>query len=115
MIQKLFDYDMERGVVDEVIEQDIDGKVQEPEVQKKVEALRVVFHNTNEQDLPYVFIGLNGRAFYIPKDREVMIPKELLQVINDSIEIRMKPFRKRDGSMGYSEQMIQRFPYTVKG
>lgn len=75
---------------------------------------RVIFHNTSEQDIPYVFIGHNGRAFYVPKEIEVDVPDYLLDsCIKDAVEERLYPVTMTDGSIEWKVKRIQRFPYSV--
>lgn len=75
---------------------------------------RIIFHNTGESDLPYVFIGHNARAFYVPKEIEVDVPDYLLDsVIKDAIEFRMAPQTMQDGTIKWISRRVQRFPYSI--
>lgn len=75
---------------------------------------RVIFHNTSEQDMPYVFIGHNGRGFYIPKDIEVDVPDYLLEsCIKDAVEHRLYPVTMTDGTIEWKVRKIQRYPYSI--
>lgn len=73
----------------------------------------VIFHNKDEQDLPFVYIGVNGKSWYIPKEQEVMIPKYLLNVINDAVEVKFIQKKAPDGRPYLEEKRVHRFPYTV--
>jgi len=75
---------------------------------------RVIFHNTSEQGLPYVPMGHNGCAFYVPVETEVDVPDYLLQsCIKDAVEDRMYPETQANGSVQWKIRRVQRFPYTV--
>jgi len=75
---------------------------------------RVIFHNTGENDMPYVFVGHNGTSFYIPKEVEVDVPDYILQsCIKDAIEDRLYPQQNMDGSITWRVKRVQRFPYTI--
>ena len=113
LIMALFDYDKENGTIDEVFEADESGELAEIK-RKQDELITVIFHNKDEQDIPYVFVGLNGRSWYIPKDREVTIPKVLItSVINDAVEVKINPRKNREGKIVWEEKKVQRFPYSV--
>lgn len=114
IVHALFDWDKENGQLSEVVEEDEEGKLVS-EIDKKREGLiTVIFHNKSEQDMPYVFIGLNGTSYYIPKDREVTIPKVLIEsVIDNAVEVQITSKKNHLGKIVYSEKKIQRFPYTI--
>jgi hypothetical protein len=75
---------------------------------------RVIFHNTSDQDLPYVPVGHNGKAFYIPREVEVDIPDYILDsCIKDAVEERMVPEVSPTGDINWKTRKVQRFPYTI--
>lgn len=79
----------------------------------KLELRKVIFHSVGEQDIPYVPIGHNGRAFYIPKEVEVEVPKFILDsCIKDAVEERMFPYTEHDGTINWKVRKVQRFPYS---
>jgi hypothetical protein len=73
----------------------------------------VQFHNKDEQDLPFVFISVNGKSWYVPKEKEVLIPRMLLNVINDAVEVKFVQKKAPDGRPYYEERKVHRFPYTL--
>jgi len=80
---------------------------------KGIDLRRVIFHSTGEQDIPYVFVGHNGRAFYIPKEVEVEVPFYILNsCIKDSVEDRLYPATMQDGSIEWKSRKVQRYPYS---
>lgn len=115
IVETLFAWDREHGTLDEVVELDENQNIVNPRSRRyKEEMINVIFHNKDEQDLPYVPIGLNGRFFYIPKDQPVLIPKTLItSVIKDAIEVKISPRRTVDGKIVYDERKVQRFPYSI--
>jgi len=80
---------------------------------KKKGYVKVRFHHTQANDVPYVFIGHNGKAFYVPKEEDIWIPKYLLtSVIKDAVETRSES-KSVDGKMVQTAKLYQRFPYTL--
>lgn len=75
---------------------------------------RVVFHNSSELDLPYIFIGHNGRAFYLPREVEIDVPTYLLDsCIKDAVEDKLVQTVMQNGDINWTVRKIQRFPYSV--
>lgn len=85
------------------------------EEQAKLELVKVVFHAADENALPYVPVGHNGRAYYIPVDMEVDVPKYILDsCIKDAVEEKMMPIKDlATGGIKWVYRKIQRYPYTV--
>ena len=80
---------------------------------KGIDLRRVIFHSVGEQDIPYVFVGHNGRAFYIPKEVEVEVPFYILNsCIKDAVEDRLYPATQLDGSIEWRSRKVQRYPYS---
>jgi hypothetical protein len=82
-------------------------------VADKKDFVVVQFHNKDENDLPYVPVGLNGKFWYIPKERPVLIPRVILGVINDAVEVSFIQKKSPDGKLYLEEKKVYRFPYTV--
>ena len=75
--------------------------------------VKVRFFNTAEDETPYVFIGHNGKSYYIPKEEDVWVPKILLKsVIKDAVETRMES-KKINGKIQQVSKQYQRFPYQL--
>ena len=115
IVRALFDWDKDQGSLTEVVVEDEEGKLVRPsKIVEGMEMITVVFHNKDENDLPYVPLGLNGKFFYIPKDVEVRIPKVLItSVIDTAIETRTLTKKRSDGKIVYEYKNIKRFPYSV--
>jgi len=80
---------------------------------KGIDLRKVIFHSIGEQDIPYVFVGHNGRAFYIPKEIEVEVPYYILNsCIKDAVEDRLYPATQIDGSIEWKSRKVQRYPYS---
>ena len=114
IVHALFDWDKEYGHLAEAMEEDDVGEIVDPNAKKKQELVTVIFHNTDREDVPYVFIGFNGKSWYIPKDREVTIPKVLItSVIANAVETKITTKKNKEGKIVLEYKNIQRFPYTV--
>jgi hypothetical protein len=75
---------------------------------------RVVFHNTSELDLPYIFVGHNGRAFYLPREVEIDVPTYILDsCIKDAVEDRLAQVVVQNGDIEWKVRKVQRFPYSI--
>lgn len=80
----------------------------------RLELVRVIFHAQSEHSLPYVPVGHNGRAFYIPVEIEVDVPKYILNsCIKDAVEDRTYSEVGSDGKINWKVRKVQRFPYTI--
>ena len=99
----------------------VDGELKETaklvEQMKKdeptLELRKVIFHSIGEQDMPYVFVGHNGKGYYIPKEVEVDVPKYILNsCIKDAVEDRLFPETQIDGSIEWKSRRVQRYPYS---
>lgn len=113
MIKALMKWDMEQGEAEEMLEIDEEGEIVNSETKPEEETVKVTFHSKDEQDAPYVFVGLNGKGFYLPKETEIVIPKVLLNVIDDAIEYRFEQFKDNQGRTKFRPKKIHRFPYTI--
>ena len=108
-----FEQKIENG---EIVEEGKTGDVME-QLKKEIPKLRltrVIFHNTMENDMPYIFVGHNGRGFYIPKEQELDVPDYILNsCIKDAVEERLIPVSEMNGDIRWTKKRIQRFPYSI--
>jgi len=75
---------------------------------------RVIFHNITENGKPYVFVGHNGKAYYIPKEQEVDVPDYILNsCIKDAVEERLYPETQMNGDIKWKKRRLQRYPYSI--
>ena len=80
----------------------------------KLMLTKVIFHNTMENDMPYIFVGHNGKGYYIPREQEVDVPDYILaSCIKDAIEERLIPVQQMNGDILWTKKKIQRFPYSI--
>ena len=80
----------------------------------KLMVTKVIFHNTMENDMPYIFVGHNGKGYYIPRETEVDVPDYILgSCIRDAIEERLIPVQQMNGDIVWTKKKIQRFPYSI--
>lgn len=83
------------------------------EAEPTLEMRKVIFHSIGEKDMPYVFVGHNGKAYYIPKEIEVDVPVYILNsCIKDAVEDRLFPETQMDGSIEWKSRRVQRYPYS---
>lgn len=75
--------------------------------------IKVIFHSTGENDLPYVPVGINGAFFYFPKEREIKVPVYIINVLKDAVEDRMFPENTDRGRVEWKVRKVQRFPYSI--
>lgn len=104
--------DVKTGELKKLIVEGADGSVEE--VDKKVEMVKVRFHNVRDNEAPYIFLGHNGKAYYVPKDEDIYIPKFLLDsCVKDAVEIHSEIQTRSDGKIIHVPKQVQRFPYTI--
>jgi hypothetical protein len=105
-------HDLKSGKGKEVIVEGVEGEVEKLDPNKDL--VKVRFHNMLPTDPPYIFVGHNGRSYYIPKEEDIWVPRFLLDsVIKDAIEIHSDMQKRPDGKIIHIPKKIQRFPYTV--
>ena len=110
------------GKTEEVVAVKDDGDVIDfkPEQQSKLHKglsgmmVQITFYNSNENDLPYVQLALNGIALIIPREKKVWIPKEFIDgVLQNAIATKMKMDVDRDGKIRYIPKQVPRLQHTV--
>lgn len=62
---------------------------------------------------PYVFVCVNGTSYYIPRNEEVVVPENVLNVLKDARPIITRSERMSDGSIRYFESYGSRFAFEV--
>lgn len=76
--------------------------------------VQITFYNTDENDLPYVQMALNGLALIIPREQKVWIPKEFIDgVLQNAIATKMKMDVDRNGKIRYIPKQVPRVQHTV--
>jgi hypothetical protein len=75
--------------------------------------VQITFYSSDENDLPYVQLALNGMALIIPRERKFWIPKEFIDgVLVNAIAIKSK-MEVVDGKIRYIPKKVPRFQHTV--
>jgi len=81
-------------------------------IEKK--AVQVIFYSMEENDMPYVQLGLNGKGFYIPKEVEVWIPHELVEgCLRNAVMDKMVMDIDHKGNIRYKIKKVPRFQYSI--
>lgn len=95
---------------------DVTTDVKKKKLHKKLGGMMVetTFYNVDENDLPYVQMGLNGIALIVPREKKVWIPKEFIDgVLNNCIQHKMKMNVSSTGKISYIPKAVHRFQHTV--
>lgn len=113
--------DIQAGRVDSAQVVDQDGNVSDLKPTKKLDKqlsgmmVNITFFNSDENDLPYVQLALNGVALMVPREVESWIPKEFIDgVLTPAVITKMKMDVDRDGKIRYIPKSVPRLSYTVK-
>ena len=76
--------------------------------------VEITFYNSDENDLPYVQLALNGIALIIPRENKCWIPKEFIDgVLQNAIMTKMKMDVSPTGKISYIPKSVPRFQHTV--
>jgi hypothetical protein len=76
--------------------------------------VEITFYNSDENDLPYVQLGLNGIGLIVPREVKCWIPKEFIDgVLQNAIMTKMKMDVDHTGKIRYIPKAIPRFQHTV--
>ena len=112
--------DVSAGKVEEVVVVDEEGDVEELKPTKKLHKMlsgmmvEIQFYSTDENDLPYCQLALNGIALIIPREKKVWIPKEFIDgVLQNAVATKMKMDVDRDGKIRYIPKQVPRLQHTV--
>lgn len=112
--------DIQAGRVKEATVIQTDGNVESHEPSKKlIKGLsgmmaKITFYNSDENDLPYVQLALNGVALIVPREVETWIPKEFIEgVLVNAVITKMKMEVGQDGKIRYIPKQVPRVSYTV--
>ncbi len=75
----------------------------------KPKRVRILISEGSEQDLPYVFVGVNGQSYQISRGEEVDVPVEVLEVLDNAVTVTY--VKTKDRKQVARRQL--RFPYRV--
>lgn len=86
----------------------VEAEIPEDSKQKK---FKLIVHNQEGVDAtPFVKVQVNGTMYTIPREQEVVVPEEVIDVLNNAIITRLV-LEGRD----WVERAARRFPFTVLG
>lgn len=112
-------WDIKHGEGTALVEQNEDGTlvdetVEEQAKEERLDVTFVKFHNTNNDASPFIFIGHNGKGWYIPYETELAMPNFLLEsCIKDAVEEHLYQVEVQPNVYELRTRKIQRFPYSV--
>jgi len=76
--------------------------------------VQVTFYHSDENDMPYVQLGLNGIALNIKREVESWVPKEFIDgVLQNAIATKMKMHVDGQGNISYIPKQVPRFAHTT--
>ena len=77
--------------------------------------VKVVFHKTGDPTQgEYVFIGLNGRGYQIPFEKEVVLPQSVIEVADNAVVTTYKQSaRSSFGEITHDSFEHKLYPYTI--
>lgn len=77
--------------------------------------VQITFYNSDENDLPYVQMALNGTALMVPREKETWVPKEFVDgVLVHAVTTKLKMHVTPDGKIKYIPKKVPRVQYTVR-
>ena len=92
------------------------GNAEAVETVKKVPPKRgwtdIVFRNQDGQP-KYVFLGLNGRSLYLPREVPVRIPSEFMNVVRSAVSTKIVQNVSALGKIEHTEIQVPRLSYEV--
>jgi len=102
-----------KGSIDIPVEINEAGDVTSIEkIEKK--ACQIIFYSMEENDLPYVQLGLNGKALYIPKEMECWIPHEYVEgCLRNAVMDKMVMDINHKGDIRYMIKKVPRYQYNI--
>lgn len=88
---------------------------QEMLISEEDRRMKVVFHKSGDPAQgEYVFIGLNGRGYQIPFDKEVVLPESVVRVCDDAKTTTFKQSSNSSlGQISHDSFEHKLFPYTI--
>jgi hypothetical protein len=75
----------------------------------------VVEEARDEHEINPVFVGVNGRGYYMRRGEVVEVPREVLVALDNAVETRAIPVLKDGQPAGVQTRSARRFPYRNYG
>lgn len=119
LARMLTQYDAEQGNLTEAVEipddeeEELEAAEANTPKKKKGEGwVDVVFHNQDGQP-KYVYLGLNGRSLYLPREVPVRIPVEFMNVVRSSVQTKIVQTIGSGNKRVSKSMRVPRFSYEV--
>ena len=80
-----------------------------------IKMMRCIFRHSVDSDQGHVQLGVQGKQFYIPKDKEVVIPKYLTSAIKDALMYKMETITLHDGTIEQRKTPVPRITWEYLG
>lgn len=76
----------------------------------------VVEEGRDENEINPVYVAVNGRGYSLKRGEVVNVPREVISVLDNAIELRATPIMGENGVVsGYRTREARRFPYRNYG
>jgi len=99
--------------IDVVMEKEEAGELTAVETISE-KAVKIIFYSMEENDMPYVQLGLNGKALYVPKEAEVWIPHKYVEgCLRNAVMDKMIMDIDHKGNIRYKIRKVPRFQYSI--
>lgn len=79
----------------------------------KKEYTTIILHDSELDDAPHVFVGVNEYQVYLPKHIEINVSESILEVLNKAVVLLEYQDTDDSGKLITKTKRIHRFPYTV--
>jgi hypothetical protein len=108
-IERLVQLEAESGDLKSPVELNEEGEAGAPNISNKY--VDIVFHD--QEGFPkYVFLGLNGRFLFLPRECVCRIPEEFMEVVQHAVSKTMVKTELK-GRTTYREVKVPRLSYEV--
>jgi len=105
VIPMLIEADAKAGNLGEAVELD--------EKPKPVREYVDIIFNNQEGQPKYVFLGLNGRSLYLPREVVCRIPAEFMSVVKDAVSYKSVMTTTSDGKIKWQSIRVPQLSYQV--
>lgn len=83
-------------------------------VAPKKRKMYTIFVDEEENQLNYVFVGVNGKGYQIPRGIDVEVPEEVIEVLKNAQATRLvQTTNPVTGLIDSREQTFSRIPYRI--
>ena len=97
-----------------LVPQDENGKLIRGEAVQQLIQYQLQLEAEEDRRMKYVVIGLNGRGYQIPFDKEVVLPESVVRVCDDAVVTSFKQSDKSSlGKIVHDSFEHKTYPYTI--